>query len=627
MPFLLVLDITGMSLCLVLSVSLALMVGSSGFRKPLNRAFIAFALAEAAWAAASFLLRLFLWLGQGRTGLMLELATMSLSLACTFLLLFCARYAHVRRKWPLWVVVGVVLVVEANAVFLFQGKFVFDPWLLDGRVLLYHFSPLGFVGTSIPISCVIFSLILLHRGRRSRENDFYLTLSSVFFLAGFVAGGIAQVHFPVIALTSVAGVAIMGWGIIRRQLFNPLRDLAADLRDRAHQQELVSQISRRTTTLLDLDELLHQAVDLIQSRFEYTAVAILLIDGDELVMKAFTHPYDRETLARLRLKVGREGICGWVAANGTPLVVTDVRRDPRYFPGGTGGATRSELAVPIRRNDRIIGVLDIQSARVHAFRDRDLLTQQTIADQLSSSIDNARLYAEARRRAERLATVNRISAAVGSVLDLDVLLGTVYEDVARLFDADAFFIALYDSSDKTLTFRIQVDEGRREAPVREPLGEGLTSQVITTGKPLLVNDVAHTRPSHLRPKMWGTGKVPASWIGVPMLIGERIIGVMSVQRYDPTPYDADDLLLAGTIADQVAVAVENARLYEEVRLELDVRLHTEKVLRESEEKFRTVSDQSPNMIFICSDGHFVYANPQCELSFECPREELYGTEV
>ncbi len=272
----------------------------------------------------------------------------------------------------------------------------------------------------------------------------------------------------------------------------------------------------------------------------------------------------------------------------------------------------------------MIGVLDVQSAHLDAFDEKDALTLQTIADQLSSAIENAWLYDETRRRAERLSLVNRISSAAGSVLDLDDLLEIVYREVARIFEADAFFIALYEARADMLDFRIQVDEGKREPPVREALGTGLTSRVVTTRKPLLVNDVAREAGAGPQHTAWGTGKLPSSWVGVPMLIGERITGVMSVQTYRAHRYDGDDLLLASTIADQVAIAVENARLYETIRRELDVRLRTEKVLRESEEKFRNLAEQSPNMIFIHSGGAIVYANQQCETMLGWTRQQMYG---
>jgi PAS domain S-box-containing protein len=626
MPPLLVLDIAGMALSLLLSTALALTVVGAGFRKPVNRSFVIFAVMESGWAFTSLLLRLSLWYHQGNAEVLLELASAFFAVMAPFLLLFCTRYVQLRRRWPIWILVGAMLVIEANAAFLFQARLVFDPVLGANGTLSYRFSPVGLAGTSAPTMCILLSLILL-AGQYRRDRDPLMGLSVLFFFAGFIAGSVLLVPIPVMAITNTAGVGLMGWVIIRKQLFNPLRDLAVDLRERAHQQELVSQISRRTTTLLNLAELLDEAAHLIQSRFQYTAVAILLIDGEDLVMRAFTHPHDRERLNTLRLKVGREGISGWVAGTGVPLVVGDVRKEPRYVPGGAEGFTRSELAVPIRRGDRVIGVLDVQSAAVNAFNDKDVLTQQTVADQLSTSIENARLYEETQRRAERLAVVNRISSAAGSVLDLDDLLQTVYRELTPIFEADAFFIALFDAEENSVDFRILIDQGRRSTPIREPLGTGLTSRVIKERAPLLISDLMSLPKETPRPEMWGSGRMPGSWIGVPMLLGDRIIGVMSVQKYRRNAYDSDDLLLAGTIADQLAVAVENARLYQEVRQELDVRLRTEKVLRESEEKFRNLADQTPNMIFIWSAGRIVYANRHCELALGYPRKELYAMDV
>ena len=626
MPPLLVLDITGMSLSLVLSSALALTVGGSGFRKAINRSFVIFAVMESGWAVTSLLLRLSLWFHQGNPQVLLEEASAFFALMGPFLLLFSSHFVNVRRRWALWIFIGVMFVIEANAAFLFQSRLVFDPVLAANGTLSYRFSPIGLAGTSMPTLCMLVSLVLLLVQYR-RDYDPFMALSVVFLIAGFITGGVVLVRFPVMAITNTVSIGVMGWGIISRQLFNPLRDLAADLRERAHQQELISQISGRTTTLLNLNELLEEAVQLIQSRFEYTAVAILLTEGDDLVMRAFTHLHDRERLNTLRLKVGREGVTGWVAGSNRPLVVGDVRKEPRYVPGGADASTRSELAVPIRRDEKVIGVLDVQSARLNAFNDKDVLTQQTVADQLSSSIENARLYEETRKRAERLALVNRISSAAGSVLDLDDLLQTVYGEVTPIFEADAFFIALYDAEAATVDFRILVDQGRHEAPVQEPLGTGLTSRVINTRKPLLINDLVQLEKEGPPPEAWGSGRVPTSWIGVPMLLGDRIIGVMSVQKYRHHAYDSDDLLLASTIADQVAVAVENARLYEEVRLELDVRLRTEKILRESEEKFRNLAEQTPNMIFIWSAGHIVYANRHCEMALGYPRKELYTIDL
>jgi PAS domain S-box-containing protein len=621
MPVMLVLDIAGLALSLTISTALVMIVIGAGLRRRLNRDFVLFAFMQTGWAASSLLLRLALWFRLGNPTGMLALATVCFAFMGLFLLMFSFRYMGIRGRWTAWTIIAVLSAILVHAVPLLQGRLVADPQLDPAGVVFYGISQWGIAASLVPVLCILFSLVLFWVRRRHVSEPF-IVVSIVFLLTGFLVGGLLQVHVPIMSITNTASVAILGWGVVRRQLFNPLRELAADLRERAHRQELISQISRRTATLLELDELLVQAVTLIQEAFDYFTVGILLIDGDELVLRASTlasvHAYSK----LFRLKVGAEGICGWVAAAGKPLLVGDVSREPRYVELVKDARTRSELVVPIRRGDRVIGVLDMQSAQRDAFTEKDLVTQQTIADQLSSAIENARLYEETRRRAERLALVNRISTAAGSVLDLGDLLETVYREVTPIFEADAFFIALYDSRANALDYRIQVDEGVREPQERHPLGVGLASRVVVERKPLLLNHV--TREEAQGSRAWGSGRTPASWIGVPMLLAERIIGVLSVHTYRAHPYDEEDLQLAATIADRVAVALENARLYEEVRLELDERERTQKGLKESEEKFRNLAEQSPNMIFIFGKGRVMYANRQCELSTGYAREEFYA---
>jgi len=236
------------------------------------------------------------------------------------------------------------------------------------------------------------------------------------------------------------------------------------------------------------------------------------------------------------------------------------------------------------------------------------------------------LFNPLREREARLLVINRIAAAVGKTLELDALMETVYREVTPLFRSDAFFVALYDERNNELEFRLQVDEGTRVPPDRQRLGTGLTSWVIKNKKPLLIADFDRIPEDVPQPELYGTLKMPASWLGVPMLVGNRVIGVICIQTYQPRPYGGEEQLLLSTIADQVAVAVQNARLYETAARELSERRRTEQELRESEEKFRNLAEQSPNMIFINSMGRVVYANQKCEEVMGYTREEFYQAE-
>jgi PAS domain S-box-containing protein len=229
-----------------------------------------------------------------------------------------------------------------------------------------------------------------------------------------------------------------------------------------------------------------------------------------------------------------------------------------------------------------------------------------------------------REREARLRVVNKIAVAVGKILEIDTLMETVYQEVTPLFRSDAFFVALYEEDTNDLVFRLQVDEGIREPPDRQRLGTGLTSWVIENKRPLLIRDFDRIPEGVPKPELYGSMKMPVSWLGVPMLVGNKAIGVICIQTYQSRPYGDEEQLLLATIAEQVAVAVQNAQLYETVAQELSERRQTERDLRESEEKFRNLAEQSPNMIFINSRGRVVYANRKCEEVMGYGREEFYA---
>ncbi|MDY0018447.1 MAG: PAS domain-containing protein [Anaerolineae bacterium] len=188
------------------------------------------------------------------------------------------------------------------------------------------------------------------------------------------------------------------------------------LRERAARLELIADIGQRTTAILALDELLHQAVALINDTFHYYNVAILFVEGDELVVRAVSPPIFMPFEGKVRLRMGSQGITGWVATHGEPLIVPDVSAEPRYYRISEEMKTRSELAVPIKLQDEMIGVLTAESTELNAFSESDTFTLQTIADQLATAIGNARLYEAAQqeiyRRQEVEAEIRQLNEAL-----------------------------------------------------------------------------------------------------------------------------------------------------------------------------------------------------------------------
>ena len=199
-----------------------------------------------------------------------------------------------------------------------------------------------------------------------------------------------------------------------------------------------------------------------------------------------------------------------------------------------------------------------------------------IVSWLSASVLE-RTLKKARNRAHRLAVVNRIAQAAGSVLRMDDLAEIVYREVIATFQADAFFFALYDEEADELDFRILVDEGTRHPQERHAASTGWTSFIIDEKKPLIIRDAE--QESLPVGKSFGTMKAPLGWLGAPMMVGERVIGIINVQTYHSHAWEEEEEDLLLTIADQVAVAVENARLYEAIQQELTERERAEKKLR------------------------------------------------
>jgi len=221
-----------------------------------------------------------------------------------------------------------------------------------------------------------------------------------------------------------------------------------------------------------------------------------------------------------------------------------------YSPRGTERMMQSAQVIPLTREGRVVGTVTLIADVTERVRHEERLMEE---------------MRQARRHAERLALVNRIAGAISAVLHMDELLQAVYLGIASALPVDAFSIALYDEERQEVDYRFRIDRGVQSPPERRPLGTGLISLVISRGQPLLIRDFLRERERLPIPHVWGSGVIPDSWLGVPMRLGGQVIGAISVQAYRPEAYGPEDELFLSIIADQVAIAVENARLFAEER--------------------------------------------------------------
>ncbi|MCL7452179.1 MAG: GAF domain-containing protein [Anaerolineae bacterium] len=338
--------------------------------------------------------------------------------------------------------------------------------------------------------------------------------------------------------------------------------LFASTQQAALRLSLLNEIGRRAAAQLELQEMLETAVQALHQSLGFFRVAVLLREeaGDGLRVVAANDRFWSVISPDYRLQVG-EGLIGTVASTGEMLLVNDTAADPRFVPVGDWTCA-SSLSVPIRTSEGVIGVLHAEADRRLAFSEQDAAALALSADQLAVAIQNARLFGEIERRVAELATINQIGQAISSALEVSELYDLIYNQVSKLLDSQNFHIALYDAEQDQIRIEFLIDRGQPQEPAVLSPGQGLTGYVIESGKPVLV-----THGSEAFAEEHGLsleGEPVRSWLGVPMIAEDRVIGAIAVQslRRD-NAFDAGHRELLTTIAGQAAIAFQNARLFEE----------------------------------------------------------------
>lgn len=348
--------------------------------------------------------------------------------------------------------------------------------------------------------------------------------------------------------------------------------------ERAVQLQAIQDVSERITAILDLDQLLPSVVRLIRERFGYHTVHIFLMGEDgRLHFSAST--VEGEALERLRQMIVNpgEGIVGSVALIDQPLLVNDVRADPRYISDDS--STRAELAVPLRYAEQVIGVLDIQSTEAGRFQRSDLFVTRTLADQVAVAVKSARAFQAQREEAWTLNALLQVAGNLSRATSLDTLLPTVVRLPPLLLGCDRCYCLIWDRP--AASFTPLAAYGLRPADratfVGRPIAEQnapLLAEVVRTVAPLAL-DSASGHGHLCAPIVERFGS--ASLLVTPLWTRGAALGVL-VLDYGPSPHQftARDLTLANGFASQIAGALESALLAQEAahaaRLEEELRV-------------------------------------------------------
>jgi len=338
-------------------------------------------------------------------------------------------------------------------------------------------------------------------------------------------------------------------------------------------EPLLLEVADVVNTTLDLDTTLRRVAELVRKVIDYRIFAILLLNEKTQELRfRFQVGYSREVAERLKIKVG-EGVTGIAAQRREAILVHDVSQDPRYISGVPN--VRSELAVPLIVKNRLIGVIDLESPLPNHFTEEHKRLLTLIASRMAVGIENARLYTRTTRQARTLVLLNEIARELTSILNVDELLKRIAELLSRLIDYQMFSILLFDSTGEKLQHRFALRFQENIHLKHEiPLGRGLVGYAAEHKEAVLVPDVSKDpRYIQLNPET-------RSELAVPLIYKDKVIGVLDLEHTRRGFFTDDHKRTVITLAAQVAIALENARLYEQIarqerRLERDLELARE----------------------------------------------------
>jgi sigma-B regulation protein RsbU (phosphoserine phosphatase) len=328
------------------------------------------------------------------------------------------------------------------------------------------------------------------------------------------------------------------------------------------EQELVTTLTtlfdlgRQVTAVLDLDDLLEQIPQLIGRLIPFEAFAVYLLDERRGELRAAYSVGYPQTGTPIRVKLG-EGLIGAAVASEQPLLVNDLTADPRYIEFVPG--MHSEIVVPLMHKARPTGALNILSRNRNQFTIRDVAILRQFGAHVAIALVNARLFERIRRDADAFETLAEIGRDVAAVLDLDELFTRIAQLTKTVIDYRTFGILLLNEERGELEMKLAVQYGEKVDVPRVRLGEGLVGYAALHREPVLVPDVSQD-PRYIK-------VVPdvRSELAIPLMLKDRCIGVVDLESPELDAFSKRDVEILTLLASQAAVAIENARLYEEVR--------------------------------------------------------------
>lgn len=461
-----------------------------------------------------------------------------------------------------------------------------------------------------------------------------LPVAAIGWLWGMWAGllaGLLSIMLNTLLL-NLAGEA--GWDVVFRTGGGPgfvtlaligaavgrLRDLSDRVKLQLAERERAEEALRDTTaalnSTLNLEEVLDRILANVGRVVPHDAASVMLIEASVsyLVRRVgYMDPVAGSGVRSLRFRVADVPTLREMSESGQPLVIPDTRTYTGWVDRPETHWIRSYVGAPIRMKGQTIGFLNLNSAAPGFFTATHAERLLVFADHTAIAIDNARLYGAERRRVETLAALHEAGLALNTQLDLPVLLQTIVERAARLLGSPMGELYLLLPDEQTLELKAGYNLPGELTGLRLRLGQGFSGRIAQTGEPLIVGNY-NTWPGRLT----AFDHIPfGSVVGAPIKWQERVTGVILVDDFQPERFEPADVQSLSFFANQAAIAIENAQLYDAIRrhageLEQRVIERTAELDRERQ-RLATILDATGEGIALIDRNHvIVYVNAAME---------------
>jgi phosphoserine phosphatase RsbU/P len=333
-------------------------------------------------------------------------------------------------------------------------------------------------------------------------------------------------------------------------------------------QSLINELSIEFISILDLDELIDRVAHRLREVIDFKFFNLFLVDEKRggLVWKK-SIGFKPDEMAEYELIPFDRSIASAAVREGQTITVGDVRLDSRYLEIETEGEKkpRSEIAVPLSlvRDNKIVGVLTIESSEPNYFtRDHERVLN-VLGKQLAIALDHARIYDELRQRTREMRTLIEIGHEITSILELNHLLNHIAPLLNRVIEYEFLLVGLIDEPRGEFVWHVELGYGarKRDRETRTPIGRGIVARAVRDRQTQIVNDVLRDPDYYVTDNWRGQGQ--RAEIAVPLIYEDKVIGVVALESGSKNAFNEYHARLLENIANNLSIAIVNARLYQE----------------------------------------------------------------